>query len=192
MQDATPRRRERASWFFSQPYLLMANTSMLEAQDLGAKGLGLIAKKAIPRRNVVCYYPAVCRKVVHDDDATYAVQILTENGTPLKKQVCDIPLNSDAHQLTPRWRNKPVLGHLINEARNGELVNASIVFPADNRPRDGTLYYVPIVATRDIDANDEVRLDYGPYYERSDYTAAAAGDMQNDHMPLANMLLPLL
>ena len=172
MQEPTTR-RDRSSWFFSQPYLHMANNGTLEAREMGSKGLGLIAKRPIPRRNVVCYYPAVCRRADEDEDATYAMQILTEKGNVVKRKVCDIPLNGDAHELAPRWRNKPVLGHLVNEAKGDERVNAAIVFLIDNRPRDRSFFYVPLVATKDIAAGEEIRIDYGPHYNRSHFDVAS-------------------
>lgn len=172
MQEPTPR-RNRASWFFSQPYLSMANNGTLEAQEMGAKGLGLITKRPIARRNVVCYYPSVCRRVGEDHDTTYALQIVSEKGNSLKKRVCDVPLNGDAHELAPRWRNKPVIGHLANEARDGERVNAAIVFLIDDKPRDRSFFYVPIVATKDISVGEEILVDYGPYYDRSHYGMAS-------------------
>jgi hypothetical protein len=67
------------------------------------------------------------------------------------------------------------------------------VFPVDGRPRDGTFYYIPLVATKDIDPGDEVRLDYGPYYERSASTIAPAEPAPSgQEPPLAGLLAPLL
>lgn len=167
-------RRERASWFFSDPYFVMASDQTVKVRQSEGKGFGLLAARPVARRNIICYYPAVCRGTQEEADSTYAVQILTETGGGLNmEQVCDVPLNGDSGSLAPRWRNKPVLGHLTNEAGLGERSNAQIVYLVDETPAANSLFYLPVVATTGIRSGEEILLDYGPHYDRSHYDVAA-------------------
>jgi len=173
MKNPIVPRRERSSWFFSKAYVGMAIDNTVDAEVLPKKGLGLIARRNIPRRNIICYFPTVCRNVDEDLDFTYALQIFTRAGDNCGNHILDVPLNAHANEAAPRWRSKPVLGHLVNEAREHERKNAAIVFPVQDEPLNSTFHYVPLVATRDINAGEEILLNYGPWYERRTYTTPA-------------------
>ena len=180
--EESERRREVSSWFFSPSFVALASTSSLALRASPRGAPGLFALRPMPRKHVACYYPVVVRRAGLADD-TYALTIYTEKRqTPSKAFVCDVPVNADQDLLLPRWRNKPVLGHLACAPERGQAPNAHVAPLTVSRPQLGDLHYLPIVVDSGVQAGEEILVDFprpapgeGGAYETSGPCAAPPG-----------------
>jgi len=154
------RRRDVSSWFFSPTYVALASTASLTLRASPRGTQGLFALRPMARKHVACYYPAVVRRAGLGDD-THALTVYTEKRqTPSKAFVCDVPLNADQDLLLPRWRNKPVLGHLACAPEPGQAPNAHVAPLTVSRPQPGDLHYLPIVIDSGVQAGEEILVDF--------------------------------
>lgn len=180
--EEVARRREVSSWFFSPSYVALACTSSLAPRASPRGAQGLFALHPMARKHVACYYPVGVRRAGLGDD-TYALTVYTKKRQiPSKAFVCDVPLNADQDLLLPRWRNKPVLGHLACAPEPGQAANAHVVPLTVSRPQPGDLHYLPIVIDAGVQAGEEILVDFprpvsgdGAAYEMRGSFAGSSG-----------------
>ena len=167
-----------SSYLLSESFIRSADNSRFRVENVTNKGLGVRVLSKVVDRNIMCYFPIeVMRLDGSSTDFAYSMRLLTPGGKFMRWHYGNLPSDDKAPHVDGIWRKKPVIGHFINEPHAGECVNCKIKFPRMSTPRLGSLLYVAIIATRDIEPGEELLLDYGPEYERSLYPSKLSSEM---------------
>jgi hypothetical protein len=139
----------------------------MQVRNSPVHGQGVFAKVDIPCGTVLGAYPGrartpaqVLQKVQHAH-ATKGFVFLTARGLYLDPTDASGKVSSRPGPGLPWLAIDPMLAY-VNEPRPGSSVNVSILDEDSARE-------VRFVAARDIQSGDELYIDYGGQYDRSEY-----------------------
>lgn len=158
MNDQEGQMPKSSNWYLSEEYLQSASTPYVEVRAIPGKGFGVFALRQLPRKFVICYSPCVVRRV---DDANftttpYSAPVITLRNSASRVFVVDLPTNEHKDVIRPLWRGKATIGHHVNAATGEAKSNASRQTLQISPIVEGHMFYVPIVAERDIDIGSEI------------------------------------
>ena len=111
------------------------------------------------KRQWICYSPGVVRRRTDDANseiAPYAAPVITMRNSASRVFVVDLPTDEHKDAIRPSWRGKAVIGHHVNEATEEAKSNASRQPLRLSPIVEGHMFYVPIVADRDIEIGSEI------------------------------------
>lgn len=147
------------NWFLSPEFSDLASTSYTEIKYMEGKGGSVFALRRLPRKFVICYKPVVVRRLSENEKwSNHMIPLLTKRDTPSRVFVGDIPTIDHKDVVSPVWRGKAMIGQHVHLASDDETSNATREALRLYPIVEGEVFYVPIVADRNIEAGSEILL----------------------------------
>ena len=147
------------NWFLSPEFANLASTPYTEMRSMAEKGFSVFALRRLPRKFVICYRPVVVRRLTENEEwSNHVIPLLTKREIASRVLVGDLPTTDHKDAVSPIWRGKAMIGQHVHVASEHETSNvtrqALRLYPIV----EGEMFYVPIVANRDIEVGSEILL----------------------------------